>query len=527
MYQLIETMAPRIIDPEPVFSYFPVEPMDENMADVLNTTVRFQLNADRFVARQKAWIDDGAIRALAVAKVVWLHEERPLRVRRMNNPVQIVMTKQVYRYETELVTVTNRPSVLYVDPEDFYWDPGAVSDETMEWATHRVWLSAGQIKQRQKQGVYANVDIGGPSGSEAGPRDPKETSEEAKYRRANRYEVFEHWDKTAQTVTTICNGKILREVEWPYLHGELPFVTFSTMPNRRSLVGNSECEKLRDPQEAIWTIDNQRIDAVSLSLNAPLILDPALRGQKNLRFGIGAKIYASQNQRVEAMRIDPNIVAAMGETQAYLDAMHQVSGVDPAMMVDSSSPMSDSATGAMLRHEETNMRMMMKKLQFRLFEARIAKLMVQLNHQFLTKLELVRIVGEKAKQYDVPDPTEIPMFLDVIPKGMSESLNKSVERNSKSEQISILSGLHLGAMGDGSAFTIAPQVRDLIESYDGDPTRNFIPMEQAAQAQMMMAGGGGMMAGGMAPPMAPPGMVDQVGSMSDLDESQQGAGAAA
>jgi hypothetical protein len=529
VYQLVETMAPRLIDPEPVFAYFPVQPMDEVMAQVLNTLVKFQLNADRFVARQKSWIDDGAIRALGIAKVVWVHEERNMRVRRQNNPLAIAMGRGVYREEEQTVTVTNRPSILYIDPEDFFWDPAAVSDETMEWATHRVWLSAGQIRRRERQGVYSGVDkIGSPSGSaDSNPRDPKETSEEARYRRANRYEVFEHWDKVSQKVTTICNGVVLREEDWPYLHGELPFVTFCTMPNRRSLVGISECEKLADPQDAIWTTDNQRIEAVSISLSPMMILDPMLKGQKNLSFKKGGRIYANTQQRVEQMRIDPNIVPAFEQTQSYLDAMHQVSGVDPAMMVDSSQQMSDSATGAMLRHEETNMRMMMKKLQFRLFEAKIAKLMVQLNHQFLTKAEIRRIVGDKAKDMKVPDPTEIPMFLDVIPKGMSESLNKGVERNSQAEIINSLAGIHLAPMGDGSAFTLQPQIRRLIESYDQDPSMgNFIPVEAAAQAQMIMGGGGGMPGGGM-PPTAPPQMVDQVGSMSDLDESGQQAPAAA
>lgn len=528
MYQLLETMAPRIIDPEPVFAYFPVEPMDQNMADVLNTLVRFQLNADRFVARQKAWIDDGMIRAFAVAKVVWLHEESDMRVRKRNSPLQYVMSREAYSYETKRVTVTNRPSVLYIDPEDSFWDPGAVSDETMEWFTHRVWLSAGQVQQRVKQGVYdaaAAKKLGGASGSsDASPRDPKETNEEAKYRRANRYEVFEHWDKTAQKVYTFCNGQILRETEWPYLHKQLPFATFGTMPNRRSVVGNSECEKLSDLAEAINTRVNQIFDATGLSLSPMLILDPSLKGAKNLTFRKGGKIFASMQQRVEQFGIDPNTAPAFQEIQSLLDAMHQISGVDPAMMVDSSQAMSDSATGAMLRHEETNMRMMMKKLQFRLFEAKLAKLIVQLNHQYLSKSELVRIVGEKAKQYNIPDPTEIPMFLDVIPKGMSESLSKGVERNSQSELINSLSGVHLAPMGDGSAFTLQPQIKRLIESYDQDPMNNFIPAEQAAQAQMMMQGGG--MPGGGMPPTQPPGMVDQVGTISDLDESQAANGGA-
>lgn len=528
VYQLIETMAPRIIDPEPVFAYFPVEPMDQDMADLLNTVVKFQLNADRFVSRQKAWIDDGAIRALGIAKVVWLHEERDMRVRVLNSPWDIALGRGVYSHKTKRVTVTNRPTVLYIDPEDAYWDPAGYDDDTIDWFTHRVWLSAGQVKHREKQGVYDSAAVkklGSPSGSsDASPRDPKESSEEARYRRSNRYEVFEHWDKSAQKVTTICNGQILREADWPYLHGELPFVTFSTMPSRRSLVGISECEKLSDPQDAIWTTDNQRIEAVSMSLSPMLILDPALKGQKNIVFRKGGKIWASPQQRVDQMLIDPNIVPAMQQTQGYLDAMHQVSGVDPAMMVDSSQGMSDSATGAMLRHEETNMRMMMKKLQFRLFEAKIAKLIVQLNHEFLSKGELVRIVGDKAKNYKVPDPTEIPMFLDVIPKGMSESLSKGVARNSQAELINILSGVHLAPMGDGSAFTMQPQIKGLIESYDFDPNMgNFIPAEAAAQAQMM-AQGMPMGAGG-GPPGQVPGMVEQVGTMSDLDES--GAPAAA
>lgn len=515
-WQQIETIGPRIIDPEPKFEFAPVEPSDRPMSEILNTLVRQQLNADRFLTRQKSWIEDGMVKGLGVAKIIWLQEKKTLKIRKPPTIEDIAMgiTEDSTEYQTKIVT--NRPSTIYVDPEDFLWDPKATNDDNWEYVFHRSWLTMDDLKARERRGIYKNVkSIEGSYEEEAETRGVRETDEEAEARRMARYAVYERWHIDG-TVTTMCGDTILRDDCSPYNHCSIPFAIFRTQPTPRSLVGISEVEKIEHLQEAVWTRDNQRIDAVSLALNQVLILDPTIKGVRHLIFQPGAKIYANAGQRVEQLRLDPNNAPAFEETEAYLGAMQQMTGASP--MLTGSDPSAyginnNTATGASIMQEEANKRMAMKKLEFRIFESKIAKLMIQLNHQYISQFELQRIVGDKASGYQAPSPEEIPMFLDVIPQGMNESMSKSVERNELFELLNMLQGFHMAPFPDGSTFSIKPLLEQGLKLYDREPSQSFV---STMQAQMAM--------GAPAPPpgnqgsAGAPGIADQTSAMNEMPQ---------
>lgn len=482
VWQQVETIKPRIIDPDPIFEFLPVEHGDIDHSRGLNRLIRQQLNADRFNMKQSSFAEDGMVKGFAVGKVIWLSEIQTMKERPKPTIMDRLMGNKPEPRERKVI-VTNRPTIVYVDPYDFVWDPAATNDQNWRYVFHRSWLTMADLKQRQKMGLYKNVSsIEGEqwSAEATEERSLKESIEEAKAKRSGKYAVWERWSRDG-TVMVMCGDTVLRDDPNPYYHGDIPFAIFRSQPTPRSIVGVSEVEKIDHLQEAIWTRDNQRIDAVSLALNTMLIVDPTIPNARDIVFQPGGKIYATLGQRVEQLKIDPMQVPGFEETQNYLGAMQQMTGASP-YLAGSDPSMSginqDTATGVSIMQEEGQKRMMIKKLEFRLFEARLAKLMVQLNHQYISELELQRIIGEDGAAIHRLSPEEIPMFLDVIPKGMDEAMAQSTKRQENIEMLNVLGGLNGMSFPDNTTFSIKPTVIETIESFGRDASTSFVPMPQ-------------------------------------------------
>jgi hypothetical protein len=480
-WQQIETIIPRIMDPEPKFDFRPVEPSDEKMGKILEVLVRQQLNEDRFVSKQRSFIESAAVKGLAVAKVVWLQEEREAYVRQPQNALARALKKAPATKEKKIVT--NRPTIRVVPVEDFRWDVRGSRDDELAWAADGTWLTKAELKDRQKRGIYKDVELIEDSDDASGRRGEGESAKEAEARRQGKYRVWEMHDRQGNVIT-VCGNVLLRNVESPYYHLDIPYATFSTQPNPHSLVGVSEVEKIEHLQHAVWTIDNQRRDAISLALNPVFLVDPTIKGVRNLTFRPGLKIYANRGQRFDQLHIDPNASPGWQESEAYVGGMQHMTGANPMMFGNDFGVNQETATGASIMQEEGNKRMAMKKLSFRLFESRIAKLMVQLNHQYISQLEVSRIVGEVGLEYEAPTPDMIPMFLDVIPQAMNENLSKSVERNTLLEAMQTLGPIQMMPMGNGTVLDIHKVIERLVRTYDIDPADVFIPQEYAQQPVM-------------------------------------------
>ena len=485
-WQQIETIIPRIMDPSPKFGFMPVEPTDAKKSIVWNRLTRKQLDMDRFVTRQRSWIEDGCVKGLAVSKTIWKQTKKEALVR----PPRSLSDKLLGRspeMKREQRVVENRPTIKYIPPEDFRWDPTAIRDEDLEWGADRSWRTMAYLEKMQRAGVYKNVkEVKAAVQDASNRRSVRETPKEAQARRQGKYAIWEMHDREGNLIA-VCNGVLIRNIQSPFAHLDLPYSTFRSQPSNHSLVGVSEVEKIEHIQQAIWTLDNQRIDAISLTLNPVFKVDPTIRGWKNLTFRPGLKIPATRGQEFEQIRIDANAAPSWGLTEAYIGAVQQMTGANPIMFGADPSTFGinqETATGASIMQEEGNKRMAMKKLEFRLFEARIAKLMLQLNHQYLSDFELFRIVGDDGLKTDRPSVEEIPMFLDVIPEGMSESLSKSVERNSMIEVMNLLGPLHMMPMHDGTAVSIQKIIERIVSNYDIDVGDVFIPQEYMTPPSM-------------------------------------------
>lgn len=81
-WQRWESVAPKIMDPEPRLEFRPIEISDQRISDILKQLVKFQMVQDEFVSKQTAIIEDAGIKGLGVWKVLWHQREETLQVRR-------------------------------------------------------------------------------------------------------------------------------------------------------------------------------------------------------------------------------------------------------------------------------------------------------------------------------------------------------------------------------------------------------------------------------------------------------------
>ncbi len=477
-------IIPRIMDPDPRFAFSPVEPTDDRMAHVLQQLCKFFLRKDNFVAKQPAIVEDACVGGLSVLKVVWKQREQTIRKRVPMTPEQIANNEK-QEIVSETMIVENRPHVAYVDVIDWFPDPAATSDDNLRFCYHRLWYTKKQMLAKEKSGEWKNVKDACDAEGDDSIRDYGESSDEAKARRQDKYAVYEGWFDDG-TRMVVCGNVVLSDDINPYFHGQIPFVCWSSKPETRSIWGLSECDRLTDLQQAIHIKDNQRIDAVNYVLNNVIIADPTIDGVRNLSLHPGKVIHANQAQRIEQWQFNANNAPAFQESEAYLGAMQQMSGATPMMSQgDPASLDRVAATVGSIAQEEANKPMQFRKLQFRLALSRVAKMVVQLCHQYLSEFELHRILGDSI--VDLPNiaPEEIPMFLDVMPESMNESIGMMTERNSKIELLNITGGLHGSQMLDGTFYDIKPTLEDVIKTYGLDPTRSFSmnpPMQQLGMA---------------------------------------------
>lgn len=469
-WQQIETIIPRVMDPEIRLDFRPVESGDRRAGDILKIIINQQLNADHFVMRQRDFIQDAMVLGLGVGKVR-MHQRKQTICKWVQDPEN---PGQRIKVEEERI-VENRPSITYVDPYDFYWDPAATNDQNWKYVFHRSWLTKAELEQRAAQLGYRDVSLVSAAEDDQGTRGTTETTEEAEAKRQGKFPVDEGWFHDG-TRMVVCNGVLLFDGKNPYFHGQFPFVCFSTQPNPRSLVGVSELEKIKELQIAVWIKDNQRIDTINYVLNFAMVVDPNIPGARNLKLHPGKVIHAVNGQRIEQLMLGAPAELAFRETESYVGAMQQMTGASPMFSnadIGAAGINNDTATGASIMQEEGNKRMAMKKLQFRLFVARAAKMMVQLDHQYLTPFEVYRLLGDAGGDWKPIAPEEIPMFLDVIPEAMSEVMGKMFERNSLIELINILGQMHGQQMLDGTYFDSKSIIERIIKAYDQDPVQSF------------------------------------------------------
>lgn len=465
--QRFRVIASKIIDPEVRLEFRPVEPGDSLNSTALQRLVDQQFKSDQFIIKQIGAIEAAGIDGICVWMPVWLQRHETLNVRLPQTPMSRTLGQKPI-FEEKRVIVEDRPTLVRIPIDDFIPDHKAKFDHDMRRCHHIVYVTPAELKERAERGLYKNTE-----------EVLKEHQNRMLGSDTNRIKLIQSWFNDGTRMIT-CGETVLLDEPNKFHHKNIPYICWSTIPNLDSIYGESEMEDIEELQKAIWIKDNQRIDAVNFSMFPIIIADPGIPDIDNLKLHPGKIIPAMQGHRLEQWQLNPASSIAFQETESYIGAMDAMTGYSTVIGGAEPSDLARvAATTSSIAQEEGNVRIAVKKLLFRLAVARVAKLWLQLDNQFMTEFSIRRILGDVAGDYKPIAPDEIPMFVDVIPASMNEAVSRTQQQNALREALNLVGSLHgQPALNGTKIIDISAIISELVQAYDIDPSRVFVDPPQ-------------------------------------------------
>lgn len=413
VYAVIETITPRavkaVISNKPFLAVLPNTDYDGQRAKALESLLQFQLETKiNFVRTATDFIKDMLIYGTAVMRTSW-RTKTAMRKRREMLPFldEVGEVSFVPQEIEEEAVIYDAPVVDNVDLFDFYIEPHARDLDSAGYVIHRIAMGEEELQERVKQGYYTEaatkylkdkLEEGELAGGTYGTEDfgSMQKADAIGYGTGTtlpKFEVLEYWTND-HVVAVLDREVVIKNEANPYYHNQKPFVSAVDIPVTNEFYGIGEVENLQDLQLELNTLRNQRIDNVSMTLNAMWkVLRAADVDVDQLQSRTGGIVYVDEMDDIEKLEF-PNITAnAYEETSTIQKDMDNTSGVyDYAR--GRTTDRRETATTANILTSSANERFDMKIIM--LAEEglkRLGKQLLSLNQQFLEADTTVRVSG--------------------------------------------------------------------------------------------------------------------------------------
>jgi len=346
--------------------------------------------------------------SFAIAK--WKYETRVKRDKKDDQKGK----KQVFFDGPDFTPIVNRDCL-----------PNPSYSTIKNWFQYRDYTTVQELKEvndaARSKPVYKNLDILRQKVKEdKGGGDTRESNYLSKNKSISnltdylgRDEVF----KTFEIITEYRNdrwitfapkhGVIIRDIPNPYDHGQIPVILLKYYPIDDDLYGLSEIEPVAKLQRATNALWSQYVDAINMSLYAPLKVRTTGVQMHTLEFGPGKK-WLMNDPSSDVMTHDQSptgvtefsttyrlLVSAMQEGLGETSAI--TSGALPGASDKTATEVKDTATQRLARDNFN---------QIFLSESMKKQMMFwhKMNQQFLFKdedehVKVIRIVGKDAIRY--------------------------------------------------------------------------------------------------------------------------------
>jgi hypothetical protein len=426
VFRVIETITPRMVASEPTGSFYPQEQGDMGVAEILNTKLKYDWRKANMFEKQVRFIKSGLIFGTAFGRNFYDFREK---TKKRMIPVDVngKMFWSPKNQETVNVTVYDGPNFEPLNIYDCFPDPNATSLEDMRWFIYRRFRTLQELKeQNETKGTdyYKNLDkleqmLDAKNDQNRGASAVGGTDMQYREHRRMMLSTNELHGQDAsnpEIVTLVCysNDKwveiapeydlLLREIDNPYFHGELPIDYWVDYPYPGELYGMGEVEPIDRIQRAINAVLNQRLDNVQLTLrNMWIVGKNGGVDMHTLVSAPGNVVTADDINQVKPMEVPDVTGAQFVNTMNYLtSALQNGSGItDYTQGVDDTrSSANSTATGIRLIQQEANAQFKLKiQLYNHMVVQRIANQWKDLTIQYTTEKQLLRIIGEKDIDY--------------------------------------------------------------------------------------------------------------------------------
>jgi len=164
----------------------------------------------------------------------------------------------------------NNIRVQDIDIRNFYFSPASKFLNNLRWAIHKCKRSLKELelenqifRERYGEDRYTNLEELKEAHASLVDTENEYTQKEAE----DIVVMLEYWDKDKKVLLAKDEKIIIQNVKNPV--GFIPFICFSDVPTRDSILGRGEPKSIETPVAELATIKNQRIDNVNLALQPP------------------------------------------------------------------------------------------------------------------------------------------------------------------------------------------------------------------------------------------------------------------
>jgi len=426
IFRVIETITPRMVANEPTGSFYPVESGDVAINEMLNALMKYDWRRAVMFPKLVNFVKSMLLFGTAFGRTYWDYRECekyqmiPKKINGKNVWTPTNTEKKVY-------TEYDGPNFEVLNIYDCYPDPNATNLDNMRWFIYRTFKTLDELeKENDARGAeyWKNLDKLREAMDKA-KADNKTmdnaASTDISYREHRRTmlstQEFHGEDKSNPEFVVLIRytkekwvymvpefGIIIREVQNPYFHGQLPIVYGVDYPYPGELYGMGEIEPLDRIQRAINAVLNQRLD------NVQLVLRNMWKVKKNSGVDMHTLVSAPGNivttddmDAVDAFVVPDVTGPTFVQTMNYLTAALQNGSAitDYTQGIDSTENTGNkTATGVRLIQQEANAQF---KLKIQLFNTmvieRVANQWKDLRIQYTTETQKVRILGRNDVKY--------------------------------------------------------------------------------------------------------------------------------
>lgn len=430
-----------------------------------------------------------------IARVGWRQERANARFRvRLGDGQEEILDGNVNRFDG--------PDWDVIDIMDALVQPGKRTIKEMDWFIHRYFVDFDRLREQAQLGIYdaaaiRQLEMSGP------PKEVTQDYEQRKtvyrlygdqdMRRGERFskpvEIMELWgrvpyelaqDGFVHRVITVANSKILlRNRPNPFWHGQIPFISYSPMPDPHYFHGPGKLEITEKMQFAANRYANQKMDGLDMAIDMMYIVDRT-RGidTQNLYSRAGKVI--GVNGPVDDSVIRPLQPDLRGLEMAYTEIgqlwqwIQQGTGIIEDTVQGAPASRRQTAREFQGRQENVLTRLMLEtRLAEEGFVEPLANMFVALNRQFLPVPMQIPILGKDAVINPItgfPMPPE-PISIDLTDinhnyKARAVGATQMLGKNMKIQNYFMFLQLIGAIPGAAQAVNWSPLVREGLDMLD-------------------------------------------------------------
>jgi len=433
IFRIIETITPRMVATEPMGSFYPVEDGDEMTTHILNALIKYDWRRADMFQKQVMFIKSMLIFGTAFGRIHWDFREKE----KTQMVAKKINGRLVWSPESKKkinVTEFDGPNFEVLNIYDCFPDPNATNMDNMRWFIYRMFKTIDELKEENDaRGAeyWKNLDVLEQAINEKN----KDDSPGKQGGKPNNIQYREHrrimlgtedlvkQDNSNPEITIFARftregwcfyapeyaglgtfSGIIREVENPYFHGELPIVHAVDYPYPGELYGMGEIEPIDRIQRAINAVLNQRLDNVQLTLNTMWKVKKDAGVDLHTLISAPGNIITTDNMdAIEAVQTPDVTGGTFVQTMNYLtSAMQNGSGITDYTqgIKEDSNVTNNTATGIRLIQNEANAQFKLKiQLYSHMVVMRIANQWKDLRIQYTTEAQRLRIMGGDQVNY--------------------------------------------------------------------------------------------------------------------------------